>query len=56
MKQIMFLKFIFFIKKHVSDETSSIVSCTMRNEMKLNFKPRLPHPSDIVLLRAATKP
>ena len=30
MNQTMFLKFIFLIKQHVSDETSSIVSCTMK--------------------------
>ena len=56
MNQTMFLKFIFLIKKHVSDETSSIVSCTMRNEIELR-KHRMVHQSDImILLRAATKP
>ena len=36
MNYTMFLKFIFFVKTiHVSDETSSIVSCTVRNEKKI---------------------
>ena len=36
MNHTMLLKFSFLMKtKQVSDETSSIVSCTMRNKMKL---------------------